>query len=91
MHEDVKRFSEEGFYRDDASFMRIKDLWVRTLEDKMREYGYIPHIDIDPHWTQVYEPEKKRFAFKISMYGVYVGEKSWQKIAYSGGKIYPKV
>ncbi len=91
MHDDIKRFTQEGFYRDDCDLIRIKDLWTRTIEDMMRVEGYIPNIDINVQWTQWYIEDKKCYGFKISMYGIYVGEESWEKVAASDGKIYPKL
>ena len=57
----------------------------------MRSEGYIPNIDINVQWTSWYIEKDKCYGFKISMYGIYVGEESWEKIATSDGKMYPKL
>jgi hypothetical protein len=88
MHDNLKRFSEEGLLRDDSDFLRIKDEMTRVLEDQMRLAGYVPVLDINVQWSTAYEPENKRYRFKITVYGVYVGKnKQCDIIGFSDGKL----
>lgn len=87
MHEDIKRFTEDGKLRDDADIVRIKDVMTRTVEDKMRVEGYVPVIDLDVNWTTWYIEKEKCYGFTISLYGIHVGEECKDGIAYSGGKL----
>lgn len=87
MHEDIKRFTEDGKLRDDADIVRLKDVMTRTVEDKMRTEGYVPVIDLNVNWTTWYIEEEKCYGFTISLYGIYVGEECDDGIAYSEGKL----
>lgn len=73
MHEDIVKFTREGEMRDDSEFIRIKDLFRRDIEDEMRQEGFVPVLDLQVHWSTEYVPDKKRYKFKISVYGVHIG------------------
>lgn len=88
MHEEIRSFTHEGIIADDKYFIRVKDNMQRVLEDSMRIEGFVPVIDMDVGWSTQLRDEDRGYAFKITMYGVFVGEdKDCEKIAYSGGKI----
>lgn len=90
LHMDIKRFTEEGFLRDDCDIIRLKDTLTKSLEEKMRSFGYIPHLDLNVEWSTSYSEKDKRYEFKISWYGIEVGvERSWSEIGFSEGKTYP--
>lgn len=89
MHDEIKRFTREGKLRDDSDIIRLKDVLAKDLENEMRSDGYIPVIDIDIHWSTEYNHEEKFYAFKISLYGVYVGlDKISNSIAYYNGSVH---
>lgn len=88
MHEEIKRFYQEGIIADDKDFIRLKDEYCRILEDIMRDEGCIPVLDLKVDWTTEKRENARGYNFRISMYGVFVGEdKECEKIAYSDGKI----
>lgn len=88
MHEEIKGFSEEGIIADDSIIISQKEHFQRILENKMRLYGYIPHLDLNVGWTTHKREDGPGYAFKITMYGIFVGEdKECEKIGYSDGKI----
>lgn len=74
MHEDVHRFTREVIIRDNKDFARLKEVQINDLEDEMRENGVLRCIDIDPHWSTEFIPEKNYFVCMLSLYGVFVGE-----------------
>jgi hypothetical protein len=72
-HKNIKRFFLEGEIYDESAIPRIKDQYIRMLNDLMHCKGYLPRIDIDPDFTVMYNG--KTFEFKLSSYGVYVGKR----------------
>jgi len=90
LHQDIRRFTEEGFLRDDCDIIRLKYELTKTLEEIMRSQGYIPHLDLNVEWSTEYIEKDKKYAFKISWYGIEVGvERSWSEIGFSDGKTFP--
>lgn len=88
MHEDIQKFTREGYLKDDCNLWRTKELMVRDLEDEMRASGYIVVLDLNPHWTPSFNYEKERYDFKLTMYGVYVGGDDLSTtVGYSDGKL----
>jgi hypothetical protein len=72
-HKNIKRFFLEGEIYDESAIPRIKDQYVRMVNDLMYSKGYLPRMDIDPDFTVMYNG--KTFNFKLSAYGVYVGKR----------------
>ena len=89
MHEDIMRFTREGEIRDDSDFIRIKDQLIRDIRNEMRDTGCVQILDLDPHWSTQYIEQNKRYSFKLSVYGIYVGgDDLWMK-GITNGKIVP--
>lgn len=72
-HKTIKRFYIEGQIHDEATIPRLKQQYVRLLNDKMIGQGYTIRLDLDPEFTISYNG--KTFEFGLSVYGVYVGRK----------------
>ena len=89
MHEDIKRFTQEGKIRDDSYFIRLKDQLCGMIVEIMQDEGYIPHLDINTEFSTWYIEEEKCYGFKLSMYGIEVGvERSCKEMGYSEGRIF---
>lgn len=86
MHEDITRFSETGIIKSEAYFLQTKETMNRVLEDKMYETGYLPVVDLQPHWTLMRDEEKDLYEFCFSIFGVYVGEDIARECVWSDGR-----
>jgi hypothetical protein len=71
MHDEIRKFSLEGEMAD-ANVVQTKERLVEHLESLMRDYSYVPALDLEPQFTRTYDPEKECFKFTLSMYGVLV-------------------
>jgi hypothetical protein len=74
MHRPIKKWTHDGFIRDDADFPRLRREFERLIEQSMRLEGYLPVYELDSEWSTAYEPDEKRYSFKISMYAAYAGK-----------------
>lgn len=91
MHEDITKFTREGEIRDDSDFIRIKNELIKNIRDEMQDCGFVQVLDLDPHWSTLYQETNKRYSFKLSIYGIYVGgEDLWMK-GMVNGKIVPLI
>lgn len=86
MHEDITRFSETGTIKSEAYFLQTKETMNRVLEDKMYMTGYLPVVDLHPHWTLVRDEEKDLYEFCFSVFGVYVGDDIARECVWSDGR-----
>ena len=73
-HKSIKRFSLDGEIYDDSHIIRLKEQYYSMIVAGMKSDGYVPRYDIDTDFTISYNG--KTFDFELSVYGVYVGEKS---------------
>jgi hypothetical protein len=89
MHDEIMRFTREGEVRDDSDFIRIKQELIKSIRDEMSDCGFVQILDLDPHWSTFYLEEHKRYSFKLSVYGIYVGGDNLCKKGISGGKLIP--
>lgn len=74
MHRRIKRFELSGQITDDKFLPRMKSEYVRLLNDKMRDAGYVPRFDIDHDWSISYTGNY--YEFTLSVYGSYIGKKN---------------
>jgi hypothetical protein len=84
MHDEIRRFGIEGQIAD-INIVDQKQRLVDFQENRMREEGCVPSLDLDPQFTLDYDAESETFNFALSVYGVYVGEDSWQVAGVSSG------
>lgn len=80
MHDDIKRFPLEGTIGD-RNLITEKERLVRFVETEMRGEGYVPVLDLHPHFTLDYDPESETFAFVLSVYGTHVGKEEACEVA----------
>jgi len=74
MHDDIKRFPLEGSL-EDRNIVSAKERLVRFQETAMREDGFVPVLDLHPHFTLDYDPQSESYEFSLSVWGSYVGKK----------------
>jgi hypothetical protein len=87
MHDEVVRFPLEGVLTDKLNLAQHKERMVHFLEGDMRDRGYVPLLDMEPHYTQSWNNEEEHFVFQLSVYGVHVGkEQAWRVSGISNGK-----
>jgi hypothetical protein len=86
MHEEVKRFEIEGIVGDEADVVINKNNLARFVEQDMRDEGYAPDLEKEIQYNQSYDEQTNQFEFKLSVYGVYVGEEAWRVAGVMGGK-----
>lgn len=87
MHEPIVGFSETGTLKDDSKIVETQQAMSKILADRLYHSGYLPVIDVDVQWTTHRNDEEDHYEFKITMYGVYVGEeRSKREFAWSNGK-----
>ena len=49
-------------------------MYMKILEEQMREQGYVPRLELGMEWSTV--RTKEHYEFEISVYGSYVGKAS---------------
>jgi hypothetical protein len=90
MHDEIRKFSLEGLLGE-PNIVSTKERLVDHVENMMRDYSYVPALDIEPQFTLDYSPEDEGFTFTLSVYGVQVEkEKAWSTGGIMGGKEIPK-
>lgn len=87
MHDEIVKFSREGEIRDDSVFIRIKEELIRNVHQEMNDCGFVPVLDLSPHWSTEYMAEKKRYSFKLTVYGVSLGGVDCKGKGMDGGRI----
>lgn len=86
MHDDIKRFSLEGTLSD-RNLIDEKERLIRFVETDMREEGWVPSLDLHPHFTLDYDPAEGTFGFVLSVWGIHVGEEeAWRVDGMMDGK-----
>jgi len=89
MHDDIRKFNLEGEFGE-TNIVKVKDNLVRYVESMMRDYSYIPALDLEPQFTLNYSVEDEIYKFNLSVYGVKVRpEKAWSTAGIMGGKEIP--
>jgi hypothetical protein len=90
MHEDIKTFTLDGKI-DDSNLVQGKDRLIEFVETQMRDLGAVPVLDLEPQFTLDYIPELERYDFKLTLYGITVGEEdAWQIGGMMNGKLIPR-
>ncbi len=74
MHKPIKKYTHSGFIRDDSDFVRLRGELERLIEQQMRYEGYVPVYELGSYWATNYEPEEKRYSFKLTMYAAFAGK-----------------
>ena len=74
VHKPIKRFGLDGKVMSSTAFSRVQSMYMKILEEQMREQGYVPRLELGMEWTTV--RTKEHYEFEISLYGSYVGKAS---------------
>ena len=61
----------DGKVQSSTAFSKVQEMYINLLEEKMRDQGYVPRLDIGMAWTTT--RQKSHYDFEISLYGSYVG------------------
>ena len=86
MHDEIKSFFLNGEISDN-DIVTTKARLVEAQESLMRDEGYVPDLDKEPHFTMSYIPELSKFNFSLTVYGIYVGkDEAWATGGMMGGK-----
>lgn len=64
----------DGKVQSSTAFSKVQEMYINLLEEKMRDQGYVPRLDIGMEWTTT--RQKSHYDFEISLYGSYVGRKT---------------
>lgn len=90
MHDEIRKFSLEGELGE-PNIVTTKERLIEYVESMMRDYSYVPALDLEPQFTLDYSPEIEGFRFTLSVYGVEVDkEKAWSTGGMMSGKEIPK-
>lgn len=85
MHDEIIRYDMAGEISDE-NIVENKERLVFFLETQMRDEGVAPVLDMEPHFTLDYSPERELFEFQLSVYGSYVGSNACEIAGTMAGK-----
>ena len=86
MHDEIKKFTLDGTLRE-TDIVKTKERLVNEVESVMRDYSYVPALDLEPQFTLDYSPADEGFTFFLTCYGVKVDkENAWLTGGIMGGK-----
>lgn len=90
MHDEIRKFSLEGELAE-ANMVETKERLIHHVESLMRDYSYVPALDLEPQFTLDYNRDAGTFKFALSVYGVKVDkEKAWSTGGIMNGNAIPK-
>jgi hypothetical protein len=73
--EPLKAFSLDGVINDDSVIWQRKNDYIELLGIQMRNLGYVPRLDMKPEFVLEYNRTKQNYTFRLSVFGVHVGER----------------
>jgi hypothetical protein len=80
-----------GVIKDDAAFIRVREMYEKLTLDDMRSKGYVPVLDLESQFSIKYNEVKDNYSFYLEMFGVYVGKKKALEIeGFSGQQFYKR-
>lgn len=74
MSKKIRNETLEGSFEQDAKF-KARDKFEVLIEDKMRESGRVPVLDIPTQWFTSWDDDTEKYEFKLVMCSVYVGKR----------------
>ena len=84
----IRRFQIEGITTEE-NLERRQATFRKTVNNMMREEGFVPVLDIDPVFTRHWMKDDL-FEFSYTMQAVYIGkDRSWQTEGILAGKVIP--
>jgi hypothetical protein len=86
MHDEIRKFSLDGTLRE-TDIVKTKERLVDYVESLMRDYNYVPALDLEPQFTLDYSPVDQGYKFALTCYGVKVDKENvWETGGIMGGK-----
>lgn len=85
MHDEIIRYYLDGTLNE-TSVLPVKERLIHFLETRMKDDGVSPSLDLDPLFSLNYDESTETYGFKLSVYGVYVGDGAWQASGVTSGK-----
>ena len=85
MHDDIRKFFLTGEIPDN-NIVQTRDRLVDFLENHMRDFDYVPALDLEPQFTLDYDSESETYRFQLTVYGVRVEEAVWDTAGIMSGK-----
>lgn len=83
----IKDFSISGTLADDSFIVGHRERIEKLLDVQMRDFGYVPHLDLDTQYYLQYNEKNNTYEFECLSFGVYVGKKrSWEIVGLSGNQ-----
>ena len=88
MHRPIKKYTHDGFIRDDSDFINLRTELEKMMCQQMRDEGYVPVYELYSNWATTWEPENKRYTFKLTIYGAFAGRRKAMQFNYwQNGKL----
>ena len=78
MHRQIKKYSIEGI-TEEHRLVKTREDMIRVLEMQAQDDGCLPHLEVSPVYTVLYNEEDETFSFELSIYAVYVGRRKAQE------------
>lgn len=72
MHKNIKKYTQNGYIRDDSDIPRLRGELEKLMAEEMKQEGYLPVHDMGSHWSTTYLDN--RYSFKLTMYFSYAGK-----------------
>lgn len=83
----IKDFLISGTLADDSFIVGHRERIEKLLDVQMRDFGYVPHLDLDTQYYLEYNEKNNTYEFECIAFGVYVGKKkSWEIVGLSGNQ-----
>lgn len=79
-----------GIARDVETIVAHRDDWQAWFVSMLRDYGYIPHLDLTSEWEVSYIEESEQFGWEARVPVCYVGkEYAWEFNGVYEGRLLP--
>ena len=83
----IKDFTLMGEIAGDSYLWGNREKVEKLIDVQMRDFGYVPHLDLDTQYFIHYNVEKDTYSFELIAFGVYVGkQKAWKIAGLSGSE-----
>jgi hypothetical protein len=85
MHDEIIRYYLDGTLNS-TNVVAVKENLIHFLEQRMRDDGCVPHLDLEPQFSRDYDESTETYQFKLTVYGTFVGEEAWASSGVTSGK-----
>ena len=92
LHKPIKRFQVEVEFKQDSDMIRVRAQYESLVTHDMRNKGYIPVMDVYPHFSIDYDNENEKWKCFLTLFGTYIGKKkAWQYEGIHQGKLIQRI